>query len=247
MDRVSLRYPVTVTGDLSGNRAGGFWRPASQELWYTRAIIGPPSFFRLRGQGLEKTADFFRYFPGPLFFGKELRMFFSSISRTKKFLPRNVFSLFLAACLVMGSALIFGCDLGGDSGGGGIYGTWKDPQSQDTYKITSTTISYNSAYPEMDFAGTIVPIDPFDNSSGVIIFKYTKGQPTTGRTYGAVYYRGLTASQMTMATAGRWESAEPYGDLTPVITSEDQAKREFIRDKGDGYYVNMWGGPYVKQ
>jgi hypothetical protein len=160
---------------------------------------------------------------------------------------KKVFPLFFTLCL--GAALFSSCDWnGGDGeGGAGIIGNWADPQAGDRYEITNTTIKYVSGYPAMDFNGTITSTENFDNSSGVIIFRYTSGAPATGRTFGAVYYRGLTASQMNMATAGRWDSQPPYADITPVITSADQAKREFIRDKGDGYYVTYWGGPYVKQ
>lgn len=146
----------------------------------------------------------------------------------------------------MGSALFSSCDWSGGSEGGSLTGTWRDPQAGDGYIITNTTIRYESGFPAMDFSGTITSIEDFDNSSGVIIFRYNTGGPATGRTFGAVYYRGLTAAQMNMATAGRWESAPPYNDITPKITTADQAKREFTRDKGDGYYVTVWGGPYVK-
>jgi hypothetical protein len=177
-------------------------------------------------------------------------MFSSHFFARKNPFIKKTFPLLFAVCLVMGSALFSSCDLGngGDTGGGGsITGDWRDPQAGDTYEIRNTTVHYNSGYPAMDFTGTISSTEQFDNASGVIIFRYTAGAPTTGRTYGAVYYRGLTAAQMEIAVAGRWESEPPYQDITPKITSASQAKSEFTRDKGDGYYVTWWGGPYIKQ
>jgi hypothetical protein len=175
-------------------------------------------------------------------------MFLSHASLRKRFLVKGVLP-FLALCLVMGSALFSSCDWsGGECGGGGsLTGTWKDLRETagDSYVITNTTISYDSPYGGA-FSGTVTSIDYFDSSSGVIIFRYTTGVPTTGRTFGAIYYKGLTATTMEMASAGRWESTPPYNDITPVITSADQAKKEFTRDN-TGNYVTMWGGPYVKQ
>jgi hypothetical protein len=177
-------------------------------------------------------------------------MFSSPCFARKSPFIKKTFPLFFTVCLVMGSALFSSCDWGngGDTGGGGsITGDWTAPSAGDTYEIRTTTVRYNSGYAAMDFTGAIVSTEQFNNSSGVIIFRYTAGAPTTGRTYGAVYYRGLTAAQMEIALAGLWESEPPYQDITPKITSETQAKAEFTRDKGDGYYVKQWGGPYVKQ
>ncbi|MDR0690041.1 MAG: hypothetical protein LBG08_07245 [Spirochaetaceae bacterium] len=173
-------------------------------------------------------------------------MFLSHSSVRKRFLVKNVLPV-LVLCLVMGSALFSSCDWSGGEGRFSLIGIWTDPRqtAEDTYTITNTTLSYGSPYGG-DFSGIVISIEYFDNSSGVIIFRYDTGLPSTGRTFGAVYYKGLTATRMEMANAGRWESTPPYKEITPIITSAEQAKKEFTQDNV-GNYVTMWGGPYVKQ
>jgi hypothetical protein len=183
-------------------------------------------------------------------------MFSFHVPLTKQFIFKKLYPLFFTLSL---AALLFaGCDWGGDTTGavGGspgnvsaLAGTWKDPRlgTGDAYVITTgnNSISYISGYQMGDFTGTIAYVENFTPASGVIIFRYTSGQPASGRTYGAVYYKELQGKQMRMSTAGLW--TDSYEEITPVIRDLEAAKKEFTLARGEGYYAGIWGGPYVKQ
>jgi hypothetical protein len=172
---------------------------------------------------------------------------------------KRAFSVAFALFLVLGALAFMGCPTEGDDPfvddhklNAGLVGTWKDLTFQDRYEITATTATYISVYEgtESSDPGTIEYISNFSADSGVIIIKYETAR-TNGRTYGAVYYRELKteggSTSAKMGSAGKYEPAPSYADITPVITTLEKAKEEFTLDKGDGYYVTFWGGPYVKQ
>jgi hypothetical protein len=141
-----------------------------------------------------------------------------------------------------------------------LIGTWEDPTYGDKYEIAATTVTQYSmpytdpdtetAYPSTPDPGIIEFISNFSSDSGVIIIKYDTARGN-GRTYGAVYYQELKteggATSAKMSSAGRYDKDHNYADITPVITTLEDAKGQFTRDNGDGYYVGTWGGPYVKQ
>jgi hypothetical protein len=130
-----------------------------------------------------------------------------------------------------------------------LKGDWQDTTFGDTYKINDYSVFYESDYGDPE-GGAIRTVIKFGDDSGVIIFEFNRAK-ANGRTYGAVYYKELKTEGGTtsakMGSAGKYESTEPYADITPVITTLEKAKEEFTLDNGDGNYVARWGGPYVKQ
>jgi hypothetical protein len=179
---------------------------------------------------------------------------------TQNPLYKRVFSLVFALFLVWGTLAFVGCDNGPEPfsiGGNGnitpLIGTWEDSTFHDQYVITATTIFYDTD------GGDIKYISDFGSNSGVIIYEYETAK-TNGRKFGAVYYRelktegGVTSAKI--STAALWTDSgtdsdgdgyNEYVDTTPAIKTLDDAIPEFSVDKGDGYYVSAWGGPYVKQ
>jgi hypothetical protein len=126
-----------------------------------------------------------------------------------------------------------------------LKGDWQDETYLDTYKINDYSVFYDSGYGDPE-GGAIKHISKFGDDSGVIIFEYNRAL-ATGRTFGAVYYREKTTANAKMSSAGLYDAANNYADITPVITTLGKAKEEFTADNGDGKYVTFWGGPYVKQ
>jgi hypothetical protein len=169
---------------------------------------------------------------------------------------KRAFSMVFVLFLVLGALAFMGCPMDDDDSGfvddhklnAVLEGTWKDTSAGDVYEIATGTVIYKSDYSGEE-KGDIEYISNFSADSGVIIIKYNTPKDN-GRTYGAVYYRELKTDGETsvkISIAGKYESTEPWADITPVITTLEKAKEEFTEANGDGNYVTYWGGPYVKQ
>jgi hypothetical protein len=160
---------------------------------------------------------------------------FSPISSCKKdaFVKRPI-PLFFGLCLVLGIALLSGCDLFGNDtppdNTPTIIGNWSS--DSDSYKITNTTLIYEDSY-GFGFEGDIRHIEKFTGTSGVIIVEYTV--PPTAYippgNFQGVYYKDLTATTVKLGSA--YTAADSN---TPVeVAALELAKEKFKFDTIDSY------------
>jgi hypothetical protein len=104
------------------------------------------------------------------------------------------------------------------------------------------------------YGGTIGTTTKFDDTAGVIIFRYT--QAPTGMDadetaaiekhvmgkYTAVYYKSLTANSVQMSTVSQYDQQDPNNlDKTyPIANSLGAARIKFTADK-TGDFISLWG------
>jgi hypothetical protein len=180
--------------------------------------------------------------PGLLFFGKEYPMFSKIFSPRKGVSARRALSLFLSLCFVMGAVLFSGCSTGND-GPGLLEGTWTDPDSHDSYIINTQTLTYDDGGDwgvyDMDMSGEIARHSNFSASAGIIYVKYTAPESLSGK-YIALYWKELTESKVELSIAINADYSNP------AVDSLDAAIEKFTLDN-TGDWIQVWGGPYVKQ
>jgi hypothetical protein len=156
----------------------------------------------------------------------------------------KAFPFALTLCLLVGVLGLTGCepdggdyDLGDDLGL--LIGRWSS--SYDGYEIDETILKYDdgvapgSEYDGMDFIGNIEYHKKFSATAGVIIVKYTTppNTSTTGK-YQGVYYKDLSATQVTMG------SAYTVSDYTQPaeVNSLEEAKTKFASEQN----ITLYGG-----
>ncbi|MDR2096012.1 MAG: hypothetical protein LBP76_10925 [Treponema sp.] len=175
-------------------------------------------------------------------------MFSPVSSLTKKgFFARKTLPFFFALCLVMGMAVFSGCDLDGDDTGN-LAGTWTNVAGSyvTTITITNNTVVYSGSY-----EATIENAPDFEATNGVLILKFTKyvdwstdeailkdDHSNVGK-YGAMYWKELTASSVSLADA--------YTGTTHVLVDDwSTAQTTFTNDAVDTYINWSITSPYTK-
>jgi hypothetical protein len=178
---------------------------------------------------------------------------FSLTSSKKGLLARKALFFFFTACLVMGMAVFSGCSTD-DEDTGNLVGTWEYvyhdptgtyPDSTTIINITGETVVYTGSY-----EATIANDPDFESSYGVLILQFTKyadwGDESPSEThdnvgkYGAMYWKDLTSSKVSLADAYIGYDHTMFGTLS-------EAESAFTNDKV-GDYID-WGitSPYNKK
>jgi hypothetical protein len=171
-------------------------------------------------------------------------------------LPGKGFPFVLVLCLVATALVFAGCptdddddaDLGDDLGL--LTGKWSS--GYDGYEIDNSVLKYDdgmpagSDYDGMDFTGSIEYHKKFSGAAGVIIVKYvTAPLASTAGKYQGVYYKGLSAAQVTMGSA---YTVADYTQPVEVGTLEE-AKKKFASEANVGSYGGdlSMASPQTKQ
>jgi hypothetical protein len=164
---------------------------------------------------------------------------------------RNVFALAVLFCLST-ALLSTGCSDPDDSGN--LNGTWKNVASYgetDYITIIKINTSAKTVLYEGSYEGQIANSPNFDAADGVLIIKFTKyadwgGEPSVSHAnvgkFGAMYWTGLTSSQVSLADAYDGYTHAMYdtiGDAQTAFTP--------FADKAGDFVDWSITSPYIKQ
>jgi hypothetical protein len=166
----------------------------------------------------------------------------NSFGLRKGILVRKVFPLFWLLCLVAGAAFFTACDTG-NKVPGLLTATWKNVAGD---YVTIITITENTVVYQGSYEADIVNDPDFTALNGVLIIKFTKyadwgSEPNANHDnvgkYGALYWKDLDGSSVSLADAYTGYTHTMFDDLT-------DAEVAFTNDKVGDYIDWAITSPY---
>lgn len=177
-------------------------------------------------------------------------MFVQGSWHRKNVLARKGFPLFAVLCVVVGAAVLSGCDTGNPTPGI-LTAKWTNISGgyTTTITITDSSVVYHGTY-----EAAIVNKPDFTASDGVLIIRFTKyadwdGEPSTTHgnvgKYGALYWKELTASSVSLADAYKKINDTDQFPSHTMFSEIGQAQAAFTNDAVGDYIDWSITSPYT--